>query len=101
MTVNEFLRRFLLPVLPPGFVRIRHFGRIAHRQRGASLPLYLPLLAPTGRAIAQATADEEVVSPPRPLWTGPQCGRPMVLIERLSSAPLRWRSPPILNARQL
>ena len=31
---------------------------------------------------------------PRPLWTCPQCGGPMVLIKRLSSMELRWRSPP-------
>jgi hypothetical protein len=37
LPVNEFLRRFLLHVLPPGFVRIRHFGLTSHRRRGASL----------------------------------------------------------------
>jgi hypothetical protein len=31
--VNEFLRRFLLHVLPPGFVRIRHFGFLSTRNR--------------------------------------------------------------------
>src|SRR5215469_15431786 len=31
LSVDEFLRRFLLHVLPPGFVRIRHFGLMAHR----------------------------------------------------------------------
>lgn len=31
--VDEFLRRFLLHVLPRGFVRIRHFGLLANRQR--------------------------------------------------------------------
>ena len=45
LPVDEFLRRFLLHVLPPGFVRIRHFGFLAHRRRGASLPLCLQLLA--------------------------------------------------------
>ena len=30
--VEEFLRRFLLHVLPRGFVRIRHFGLLANRQ---------------------------------------------------------------------
>jgi hypothetical protein len=45
LPVNEFLRRFLLDVLPPGFVRIRHFGLMAHRHRGVSLPLCLQLLA--------------------------------------------------------
>ena len=32
LPVNEFLRRFLLHVLPPGFVRIRYFGLMAHRR---------------------------------------------------------------------
>jgi hypothetical protein len=100
LPVNEFLRRFLLHVLPPGFVRIRHFGLMAHRRRGASLPLCLQLIAPSNRVPAATRADEEVLSPPQPLGTCPQCGRPMVLIERLSSAQLRLRSPPILNARQ-
>ena len=35
--VGEFLRRFLLHVLPRGFVRIRHFGLLANRQRRATL----------------------------------------------------------------
>lgn len=33
LDVDEFLRRFLLHVLPRGFVRIRHFGLLANRQR--------------------------------------------------------------------
>jgi len=33
----EFLRRFLLHVLPAGFVRIRHFGFLANRGRTAKL----------------------------------------------------------------
>jgi predicted Zn-ribbon and HTH transcriptional regulator len=100
LPVNEFLRRFLLHVLPPGFVRIRHFGLMSHRHRGASLPLCLQLLAQSGRVPAEASFEEKAVSSPRPLWTCPQCGAPMVLIERLSLAQLRLRSPPILNARQ-
>jgi len=41
LPVNEFLHRSLLHVLPPGFVRIRHFGLMAHCRRSASLPLCL------------------------------------------------------------
>jgi hypothetical protein len=33
LTVEEFLRRFLLHLLPRGFVRIRNFGFLANRQR--------------------------------------------------------------------
>jgi hypothetical protein len=39
LCADEFLRRFLLHVLPRGFVRIRHFGFLASRRRGALVPL--------------------------------------------------------------
>jgi hypothetical protein len=38
LALDEFLRRFLLHVLPKGFVRIRHFGFLAHRRRATSCP---------------------------------------------------------------
>src|SRR6201999_1988742 len=38
-TLEEFLRRFLLHVLPHGFVRIRFFGFLANRNRPSLLPL--------------------------------------------------------------
>jgi Putative transposase len=88
LPVNEFLRRFLLHVLPPGFVRIRHFGLMAHRCRGASLPLCLQLLAESGRVTANTKPEEKAASSLRPLWACPQCGGPMVLIQRLSSREL-------------
>lgn len=37
LEVDEFLRRFLLHVVPDGFVRIRHFGLLANRRRAAAL----------------------------------------------------------------
>ena len=33
----EFIRRFLLHILPPGFVKIRHFGFLSNRRRAAAL----------------------------------------------------------------
>jgi hypothetical protein len=44
LPVDEFLRRFLLHLLPPGFVRIRNFGFLANRNRAALLPLCFQLL---------------------------------------------------------
>jgi hypothetical protein len=35
----EFIRRFLLHILPAGFVKIRHFGFLANRNRSSSLAL--------------------------------------------------------------
>ena len=42
---DEFIRRFLLHVLPPGFQRIRHYGLLANRHRGAKLARCRELLA--------------------------------------------------------
>ena len=45
LDVDEFLRRFLLHVVPDGFVRIRHFGLLANRLRAAHLARCRALLA--------------------------------------------------------
>jgi putative transposase len=39
LSLDEFLRRFLLHILPQGFVRIRNFGFLANRRRATLLPL--------------------------------------------------------------
>jgi hypothetical protein len=44
LILDEFLRRFLLHVLPKGFQRIRNFGLLANRRRATSLPLCFHLL---------------------------------------------------------
>jgi Putative transposase len=44
LSLDEFLRRFLLHVLPKGFARIRHFGFPANRKRATNLPLSFQLL---------------------------------------------------------
>src|ERR1035441_10664216 len=62
LPVDEFLRRFLLHVLPPGFVRIRHFGFLAHRRRAPLLPLCFHLLgSATSSPCAQPPTPEKVV----------------------------------------
>lgn len=94
--VNEFLRRFLLHVLPPRFVRIRYFGFFAHRRRAEFVPLCLEYLA------TPTTLPPQRCDPPpvRPTWQCPKCGGPMVLLERLSPAQLRLRSPPVHLTQQ-
>ena len=47
LSADEFLRRFLLHVLPRGFVRIRHYGFFAGRNRAELLPVYQRLLTET------------------------------------------------------
>ena len=93
LTVEEFLRRFFLHVLPRGFVRIRHFGLFAHRRRAALLPLCQQLLAAARDSAPSGGLETKCDSAP-PLWLCPQCGGPMVLRERLSPVQARLRSPP-------
>jgi Putative transposase len=48
--LDEFLRRFLLHILPKGFVRIRNFGFLANRKRAKLPPLCFHLLGHTTAA---------------------------------------------------
>ena len=94
LSLDEFLRRFLLHVLPKGFVRIRHFGFLANRRRHTVLPLCLQLLgaAPSSQTEPEASPTQQ----PSPLWLCPKCGGKMVVIERLTAAQIQLRSPPSL-----
>jgi hypothetical protein len=47
LDADEFIRRFLLHIVPDGFVRIRHFGLLANRTRRAKLARCRELLAPS------------------------------------------------------
>jgi Putative transposase len=82
---EEFLRRFLLHVLPKRFVRIRYFGFLASRCR-------TPQLAQCRQALAVAPAPPLEPTPPaRPqaTWPCPRCGGAMHVIERLTPRQLR------------
>jgi hypothetical protein len=93
LPVEKFLRRFLLHVLPRGFVRIRSFGFLANRQRAMLLPLCLRLL----QAAAEISTSTALPAADHPhfLWNCPVCGGTMQVIERLSAAQLLLRSPPL------
>ena len=56
LAVDEFLRRFLLHVLPRGFVRIRHFGLLANAQRRTTIACAQHLLGVTPPAPSAAPA---------------------------------------------
>ncbi len=91
LAIDEFLRRFLLHLLPPGFVRIRNFGFLANRNRAALLPLCLRLLDEQQNIPAPASPSTDRT---RSLWNCPVCGATMRVVERLSAAQLLLRSPP-------
>ena len=85
LDVAEFLRRFLLHVLPKRFVRIRYFGFLASRCR-------TPQLAQCRQALAVASAlppEQPAPTPPQSSWPCPHCGGAMRVIERLTARQLR------------
>ena len=94
LSVNEFLTRFLLHILPQGFVRIRNFGFLANGKRAKLLPLCFHLLGatqqPQAEPHASGTEDQS--------WYCPKCGGPMRVIERFTAAELQLRSPPTVTA---
>jgi hypothetical protein len=82
--VDEFIRRFLLHVLPRGFHRIRHYGLLPASARKVSLARARELLA------AAPPPDDDV--PEEPLDVRPPCpccGGHMIIIETFE----RWRQP--------
>jgi hypothetical protein len=96
--VTEFLRRFLLHVLPPRFVRIRHFGFLSTRNRSTLLPLCFRLLGEPVAAPANATSTD-CQQGPRMTWLCPQCNGPMLILERMSALQLRLRAPPNVSSK--
>jgi len=89
VSADEFLRRFLLHVLPIGTVRIRHFGLFANRKRGDALARCRILLGgPTCASNPEITTQSRCTI----------CAGPMLVIERLTSSQLYSRSssiPPV------
>jgi len=77
----EFIRRFLLHVLPRGFHRIRHYGLFASAARKDNIARVRQLLAVPQPAIQDAI-DSEVV--PEPWRRCPCCGGHMIIIEILA-----------------
>jgi len=95
LSAPEFLRRFLLHVLPRGFVRIRSFGFLANRRRGKLLPLCLRLAQDN----PQPHLPAPISSTAKPaVFRCPQCATPMIVAEKLSALTiwqLTLRSPPL------
>jgi hypothetical protein len=74
---DEFIRRFLIHVLPKGFHRIRHYGLLANGHRAENIAHARKLLAMPPKQLQTAKAAEPG-EPPRPC---PCCGGRMIIIE--------------------
>jgi hypothetical protein len=96
LPVEEFLRRFLLHLLPRGFMRIRNFGFLANRRRAELLPLCLRLLQSSDHP-AIATASPAALPIPSlcrcPLWRNhASCRTPF---RRATPPPISTSSQPV------
>jgi hypothetical protein len=89
VTAEEFLRRFLLHVLPYGFVRIRFFGFLANRRRKALLPVCHQLLRMPTPSCPKAALPKAGSAA---LWQCPRCGGSMLTLQRLTVTELNSQS---------
>jgi len=93
LSADEFMRRFLLHVLPGGFHRIRHYGLLANGCHKASIALARTLLGqpnptPTATAdAATATVDD------KPRFVCRHCGAAMIIVQIFARDP-QIRAPP-------
>ena len=97
MTLNtdEFIRRFLMHVLPDGFHRIRHYGLFANTVRSNNLNKARELLDVA--ATPTDSEDRRCDPPPKATFVCPLCAAPMIIIEVFARehAP---RAPPWNNS---
>jgi len=95
LDAEEFMRRFLLHVLPAGFHRLRHYGLLASPTRKKNIALARTLLQPVSPPMA---SDPTVAcSAPPPTFLCRHCGAPMLIIQILARAQ-HIRAPPTLSA---
>lgn len=101
LDANEFIRRFLLHVLPPGFQRIRHFGFLANCHRKPKLKVILRLLTcPAMELLPQRKPCRQALEQIRACCLSaicPDCGigilHPIQIL-----APYRWPATPPLDS---
>jgi Putative transposase/Transposase zinc-binding domain len=96
LAANEFMRRFLLHVLPAGFHRIRHYGLLANAQRSDHLTRARELLnvVPDIDAVHEGTDVPTDTGPPT--FVCPDCGAPMIVIDVVMRGQ-SIRAPPTLQ----
>jgi hypothetical protein len=95
LAADEFIRRFLLHVLPGGFHRIRHYGLLANAGRREHLAQARELLL-VPIVTAAPTPDAVPVASLPPTFVCPHCGATMIVVEIFARrAPIR--APPTLR----
>jgi hypothetical protein len=97
LSADEFMRRFLLHVLPDGFHRIRHYGLLANAQRVGMLAKARALIDGACDVAASETATEDAAQP----TPCPCCGGRMVLVEILARAATYDRGRTCMQAKRI
>jgi len=92
LSANEFMRRFLLHVLPGGFHRIRHYGLLANAARRNNLARARELLHVVSEP-AQPQPPDEPTAIVQPIFVCRDCGAAMLIVETFARGqPIR--APP-------
>ncbi len=86
---QEFMRRFLLHVLPPGFHRIRHYGLLANGNRRDCLALARAALHAINAEVQGSGTEART-----PVLTCRHCGRPLIVVEVFMRERSSIRAPP-------
>jgi hypothetical protein len=96
LATHEFIRRFLMHVLPAGFHRIRYYGLLASGQRAENIARARKLLAPPIIPVDAIKASSLDAAEPQTTNLCPCCGGRMVIIETFErgATPHYRASPP-------
>jgi hypothetical protein len=89
---GEFMRRFLLHVLPAGFHRIRHYGLLANGSRKTCLALARELLCEPASAVPSASGEDLGIE--QPTFVCRHCGRAMLILQTFTRGQT-IRAPPM------
>ncbi len=96
LDADEFMRRFLLHVLPGGFHRIRHYGLLANGHRTANLARIRELLGQEADAVAQIASPDAEPCHPQPTFVCMHCGAAMIVLLTLARGqPIRAPPPQV------
>ena len=91
LSPQEFMRRFLLHVLPSGFHRIRHYGLLANGSRRNNLALARELLHVASPPLDESADEQSIIS--SPTFVCAHCGHAMVVLQVFMRA-ASIRAPP-------
>jgi predicted RNA-binding Zn-ribbon protein involved in translation (DUF1610 family) len=93
LDADEFMRRFLLHVLPSGFHRIRYYGLLANGNRTTCLARIRDLLLQQANAVAQTSTIDLEPEADRVRFFCPHCGTPMIILQTFARGQA-IRAPP-------